>query len=94
MVGTSDLICPVMGLRRAERYLVSMASMICWMKVSLSSRVSKYICFVKQCVFSALAIWASVPDGFRTRTPRFDGRVNGSVGAMWRYYAGVRIMTR
>ena len=33
MVGTSGVIFPVMGLRREARYLVSMALMICWMKV-------------------------------------------------------------
>ena len=41
MVGTIGVICPVMGLRRAARYLLSMASMICLMKVCLRSRVSK-----------------------------------------------------
>ena len=41
MVGTSDLIFLVMGLRRAERYLVSMASMLCWMKFRSSSKVSE-----------------------------------------------------
>ena len=43
MVGTSVVIFPVMGLRRAARYLVSMDLMICWVKVRLRSRVSKYI---------------------------------------------------
>ena len=42
MVGTSGVICMVMVLRRATRYLVSTASMIFWMMVRLSSRVSKY----------------------------------------------------
>ena len=41
MVGTSGVIFPVMGLRRAARYLVSMASMIFWKKVCSRSRVSK-----------------------------------------------------
>ena len=77
MVGTSGIIFPVMGLQKAERYLVSMALMICWMKVRSRSRVSKYICFVKRYVFSALVIWAAVPAGFETRTPKFGGRVNG-----------------
>ena len=94
MVRTSGGICLVMGLRRAARYLVSTASMICWMKVRSSRRVSKYIYFVKGCVSSTLAIWAAVPDGFGMRTPKFDGRVNGSVGAMRRYSAGVRIVPR
>ena len=53
MVVTSGVICPVMGLRRAARSLVSMASMICWMKVRLSSRVSKYSFFKTMCVFCA-----------------------------------------
>ena len=48
-----------------------------WMKVRLNSRVSKYSFFVKRCVFSALAIRATVPAGFGTRTPGFGGQVNG-----------------
>ena len=46
MVRTSDVIFPVMGLRRAAIYLISMASMICWMKVCSSSRVSRYSFFL------------------------------------------------
>ena len=73
MVGRSGVIFPVMGLQRAARYLVLMVSMIFWMKVRSSSRVSKYICFVNRCVSSALAIWAAVPDGFGLRTPGLGG---------------------
>ena len=92
MVGTSGVNCPVTRLQRAARYLVWMVSMICWMKFSSRSRVSKYICFVKQCVFYALAIWEAVPAGFGTRTPGLGGQVDGSVGAMRRYSAGVSII--
>ena len=45
-------------------------------------------------MFSVLAFWVAVLAGFGTRTPGFGGRVNGSVGAMRRYYAGVSIMSR
>ena len=37
----SGVICPVTGLRRAERYLLSTSSIIFWMMIRLSSRVSK-----------------------------------------------------
>ena len=52
MVGTSGVIFPVMGFRRAARYLVSIASMIFWMKVRSRSRISKffllnYACFLR-----------------------------------------------
>ena len=42
MDGTSGMICPVTGLRSADRYLVSMASMIGWMKVISRRRVSNF----------------------------------------------------
>ena len=45
-------------------------------------------------MFSVHAIWASVPTGFGTRTPGFGGRVKGSVGAIRKYSAGIRIMHR
>ena len=45
MVGTSGVIFPVMGLRRAARHLFLMALMICWMKVSSRSRFSKFSFF-------------------------------------------------
>ena len=41
IVGTSGVIFPVMGLRRAARYLVPMALIIFWMKVHSRSWVSK-----------------------------------------------------
>ena len=40
MVGTSGIIFLLMGLRRTARYLVSMSSNICWVKVRSSSRIS------------------------------------------------------
>ena len=56
MVGTSGVNFPVMGLRRAARYLVSMDSMIYCMEVCYRSKVSKYIFFVKRWLFYALTI--------------------------------------
>ena len=34
-------------------------------------------------------IWAAVPFGFGTRTPGLGGQVNGSLGVMRQYSAGV-----
>ena len=91
MVRTSGIIFTVMGLRRAARYLVSISSMVFWMKVRSRSRSINRL-FFKRCVSSVLAIWEIVPAGFGTRTPGFGGQVNVSVGVMQRYSAGVRIM--
>ena len=92
MVGTSGVIYPMMGLRRAAIHFLLMASMNFWMQVCSRIRISEYFCFVKRCMSSTLAIWAAVPAGFGTLTPRFGLRVNGSVGAMWRYSVGVMTM--
>ena len=45
-------------------------------------------------MFSALAVWAALPEGLGTRMPRFGGQVNGSVSVMRRYSVDVRIMPR
>ena len=42
MIGTSGEICPVTGLQRAERCLVLMSSMICWMEFLSRRRVSNF----------------------------------------------------
>ena len=61
----SGVIFPVTVLQREASYLVSTALMIFWTMVRLSTRVSKYIVFVRRCISSMLGIWTAVPDGFR-----------------------------